>query len=102
MSDNRINTRLSGPLYEHVKRVSGPDGLYETPSEYVRDLIRQDMRKNAPTGPHDDPDMPPHGDLKEHIRQGFEDFAEGRFIVGTGDLWKDMALAREKERSGWK
>ncbi|MDR0779915.1 MAG: hypothetical protein LBF16_04345, partial [Pseudomonadales bacterium] len=42
----RINARLSRPLAEFVERMVGEDlGLYETPSEYVRDLIRRDMEK---------------------------------------------------------
>lgn len=104
MSDKRINTRLTNVLYEHVRRVSGPDGLYETPSEYVRDLIRRDMRE-APVAPREEldfSDMPEPENLADHIKEGFRDFAEGRFIVGSGDIFADLALAREKEKNGWK
>ncbi len=41
----RINARLSQPLAEFVDRMVGHTGLYETPSEYVRDLIRRDMER---------------------------------------------------------
>ena len=41
----RINARLSQPLAEFVDRMVGEAGLYETPSEYVRDLIRRDMER---------------------------------------------------------
>ena len=37
----RINARLTQPLAEFVERMVSEAGLYETPSEYVRDLIRQ-------------------------------------------------------------
>lgn len=104
MSDKRINTRLNNLLYEHVQRMTGPDGLYETPSEYVRDLIRRDMREAsaAPREARDFSGMPEPENLAEHIEEGFRDFAEGRFIVGSGDIFADLALAREKEKNGWK
>lgn len=36
-------------MAEFVDRMVGESGLYETPSEYVRDLIRRDMeRRDAP------------------------------------------------------
>ena len=41
----RINARLSQPLAEFVDRMVGEAGLYETPSEYVRDLIRRDKTR---------------------------------------------------------
>ena len=41
----RINARLSRPLAEFVDRMVGEAGLYETPSEYVRDLIRRDRER---------------------------------------------------------
>ena len=40
----RINARLSQPLAEFVERMVGEAGLYETPSEYVRDLIRREQQ----------------------------------------------------------
>ena len=41
----RKNARLSQPLAEFVDRMVGEAGLYETPSEYVRDLIRRDKER---------------------------------------------------------
>ena len=43
----RINARLSRPLAEFVDRMVGEAGLYETPSEYVRDLIRRGALLNS-------------------------------------------------------
>lgn len=39
----RLNVRVKGALAEHVENLVGPQGLYENQSEYLRDLIRQDM-----------------------------------------------------------
>lgn len=38
-----LETTLPDPLALFVGIRTGPDGLYETPSEYIRDLIRHDM-----------------------------------------------------------
>ena len=44
---NRINARLSPPLAEFVARMVSVSGLYETPSEYIRDLIRREQERSA-------------------------------------------------------
>lgn len=41
-----VNVRLSGSLKEYVKAQVSPDGLYESASEYVRNLIRMDYEKS--------------------------------------------------------
>ena len=51
MALTRINARLSQPLAEFVQHMVGPEGRYETPSEYVRDLIRRDS-SSAPLIPY--------------------------------------------------
>jgi antitoxin ParD1/3/4 len=91
MADYRLNTRLPQPLAQHVEKMIGEEGSYETSSEYVRDLIRHDM-------------------TKEHYRQyvqtaileGYEDLAAGRFFESTGDFFKDREIVARKEAEGWK
>jgi Arc/MetJ-type ribon-helix-helix transcriptional regulator len=39
----RLNTTLPDPLAHHVGEMSGKGGLYETPSEFIRDLVRRHM-----------------------------------------------------------
>lgn len=41
--ETRLNVRVKGPLADHVEALVGSHGLYENQSEYLRDLIRQDM-----------------------------------------------------------
>lgn len=43
----RINATLPEPLAQFVAEMTGENGLYETPSEFVRDLIRKHMEKTA-------------------------------------------------------
>jgi len=45
MLQNRINTRLPEQLALHVAYMCEEKGLYETSSEFVRDLIRQHYEK---------------------------------------------------------
>lgn len=40
-----VNVRLTGPLKKYVQEQVSPSGLYESASEYVRTLIRQDYEK---------------------------------------------------------
>ena len=63
----RINARLSQPLAEFVDRMVGEAGLYETPSEYVRDLIRRDMNND------------PNELLRQRLISGYKQLGEGNF-----------------------
>lgn len=41
-----VNVRFSGTLKEFVEHRSGPDGLYGSASEYIRDLVRRDYERD--------------------------------------------------------
>lgn len=85
----RINARLSQPLAEFVDRMVGEAGLYETPSEYIRDLIRRDMERRAGQC------------VQDAILSGYRDLAAGRIFASTGDFRADMAALDRKETDGW-
>ncbi|MFN7226448.1 MAG: type II toxin-antitoxin system ParD family antitoxin [Holosporales bacterium] len=76
MVAHRINARLPRPLAEHVAHVVGENGLYETPSEYIRALIRQDMARDT-------------AQIYSKIREGFEDIAQGRILKSRGSWVED-------------
>lgn len=44
MSSDSVNVRIGGPLRDHLNQQIGRSGLYENASEYVRDLIRRDLK----------------------------------------------------------
>ena len=46
MPSPNVTLRISGGLRDHIDECTGEHGLYETPSEYLRDLIRRDMEKS--------------------------------------------------------
>ena len=89
MSD-RINARLSQPLAEFVDRMVGETGLYETPSEYVRDLIRRDMERRDGQF------------VQDAILTGYRDLAVGRVFASSGDFKADMATLDRNEVDGWR
>lgn len=85
MANARINARLSPPLADFVEQMVGPTGLYETPSEYIRDLIRRDMERRG-------------GQMvREAILDGYRDLAAGAVFASTGDFAGDMARLAQKE-----
>ena len=85
----RINARLSQPLAEFVDRMVGEAGLYETPSEYVRDMIRRDMERRDGQF------------VQDAILTGYRDLTAGRVFTSSGDFKADMALLDRKEVEGW-
>ena len=86
----RINARLSQPLAEFVERMVGDAGLYETPSEYVRDLIRRDMERRDGQF------------VQDAVLAGYRDVAAGRVFPSSGDFKADMATLDRKEADGWR
>ena len=89
-ASDRINAHLSQPLAEFVARMVGVSGLYETPSEYIRDLIRRDMERRE-------------GQLvQDAILAGYRDLAAGRSFASSGDFRADMKTLDQKEAEDWK
>jgi len=41
----KANVKISGNLEDFIRSQISDSGLYETTSEYLRDLVRQDMRR---------------------------------------------------------
>lgn len=58
-----INLSLTNELRRYVDERASDEDLYSTPSEYIRELIRQDMQNQA---------------VAKHVIKGLEDFKEGR------------------------
>lgn len=44
MKEHRINARLPEALALHVYEECGESGQYDSASEYIRDLVRQDLK----------------------------------------------------------
>ncbi len=44
MTSQNVNVRVTGELRDHLDQQTGTHGLYENSSEYIRDLIRHDIK----------------------------------------------------------
>jgi antitoxin ParD1/3/4 len=60
---NSMNLSLTDELRDFVNSRTGDAGLYATPSEYLRDLIRRDMESQATVA---------------HVMKGLDDLEHGR------------------------
>ncbi|NCC62676.1 MAG: CopG family transcriptional regulator [Verrucomicrobiae bacterium] len=83
--ETRLNVRVKGPLAEHVERLVGPSGLYENQSEYLRDLIRQDMYRRD-----DD-------DLRREIQASYAQLSAGNYREVSSKALFDEAMQELQE-----
>ena len=69
-----MNLSLTDELRDFVNRRAGDSGVYATPSEYLRDLIRRDMEAQATVA---------------HVLGGLDDMKHSRYssksILDIGD-----------------
>jgi antitoxin ParD1/3/4 len=59
-----LNVQLTDALRKYVDERASDKDVYATPSEYIRDLIRQDMQDHA---------------VATNILKGLDDVRKGRF-----------------------
>jgi len=75
---NSLNIPLTDELKKFIQQQAGNGTFYSTPSEYVRDLIRQDRdRKEA-------------NRIRHSILAGYQDAIEGRTSEFSGNLLSDI------------
>nr|VFJ68721.1 MAG: antitoxin ParD1/3/4 [Candidatus Kentron sp. DK] len=79
--ETRLSVRLKGPLAAHVDRQI-ETALYESHSEYIRDLVRRDMLSAD------------EYDVRQGIIEGYADIASGRF---TDSLSHEQIFQRAVE-----
>ncbi len=87
MSTDRINARLPVSLAQHVEKMIS--AFYETPSEYIRDLIRRDMEKFE------------FYQAKEQLVEGYKDADQGKYLKSAGNFKQDLQKFKHKEENGW-
>lgn len=58
-----MNLSLTDELRRYVDSRTGDEGVFSTPSEYLRDLIRRDMEANS---------------IVDHVMCGLDDVRHGR------------------------
>ncbi len=78
-----LNLSLTDELRAFVDANSGDGTMYATPSEFVRDLLRQKkLQLEAET-------------LRDGIIEGYRDAMEGRIVEFCGDLESVLAKAKK-------
>lgn len=88
MALEKVQTRLTKPLAEHVARVVGEAGLYPTVSHYLQDLIRRDMERDDRV-------------IYQQIVEGYRAFVDGRTIESTGNWKDDKARFEHRQDENW-
>lgn len=69
-----LNIQLTDALRKYVDERASDKDIYATPSEYIRDLIRQDMQDRA---------------VALNILEGLDDLKHARFFSGSILDFKD-------------
>ena len=84
-----INLSLTDELREFVDRNCGDGSEYATPSEFLRDVLREKKRRLEAAA------------LRDGVLEGYRDLTAGRFVEFTGSLRKSRAEAKRRENTGW-
>jgi len=83
-----INLSLTDELRAFIDSNCGDEGLYATPSEFLRDLLREKKERLDAAA------------LRDGIIEGYRDILEGNSVEFTGDLKATMAKAQKLKRKG--
>lgn len=86
---NSINLSLTEELRAFVDRNCGEHGLYATPSEFVRDLLREKKQRQDAAA------------IRDGVLQGYRDLIDERSVAFHGSLTEALKEADEREKSGW-
>ncbi len=85
-----INLSLTDELREFIDRNCGDGTLFATPSEFLRDLLRDKKERIEAS------------EMRDAILEGYRDLIDGRVIEFKGDLRASLREARRREKQAWK
>jgi antitoxin ParD1/3/4 len=89
MPMSTINLSLTDELRAFIDENSGDGTLYATPSEFLRDLLREKKNRLEAAA------------VREAILDGYQDLIEDRVVEFKGDLRQAMKEARRREKENW-
>ena len=84
-----INISLTNELRAFIDSQCGDGTDYATPSEFLRDIIRDKKRHIEAAA------------LRDAVIEGYRDFIDGRFVEFNGSIKKALAESRKREKEGW-
>ena len=85
-----INLSLTDELRTFIDSNCGNGTLYATPSEFLRDVLREKKYRMEAAA------------TRDAILEGYQDLIEGRTVEFGGDIRKVMKEARRREKKNWK
>lgn len=85
-----INLSLTDELRSFVDSQCGDHALYATPSEFLRDVLRERKERQELAA------------LRDGVLEGFRDIQDGRSIEFKGDLSAALSEFEQREDAGWK
>jgi antitoxin ParD1/3/4 len=84
-----INLSLTDELRAFVDSQCGDGSDYSTPSEFVRELLREKKRRIEAA------------ELRDGVIEGYRDLIEGRFVQFDGSIDEAIAEGKRRDREGW-
>jgi antitoxin ParD1/3/4 len=81
-----LNLTLTDELRAFIDRNCGDGTLYATPTEFMRDVLREKKERLEA------------GELRDGIFQGYQDALGGRTTTYSGNLKADMAQFRKRRK----
>jgi len=84
-----INLSLTDELRAFIDKNCGDGGLYATPSEFLRDLLRERKARQEAAA------------LRDGVLEGYRDLMENRTVEYRGDLRAARKEAARREEVGW-
>ena len=84
-----INLSLTDELRAFIESNCGDGSLYATPSEFLRDLLREKKERQEAAS------------IRDGVLEGYRDLLEGRTVEFAGDLRASLNECKRRDKSGW-
>ena len=84
-----INLSLTDELRAFIESNCGDGSLYATPSEFLRDLLREKKERQEAAS------------IRDGVLEGYRDLLEGRTVEFAGDLRASLNEGKRRDKSGW-
>ena len=84
-----MNLSLTNELKEFISQNSGDGTLYATPSEFVRDVLREKKHRFEAAN------------LRDGVLEGYQDLMNGRYMEYQGSIRDVIQKVKAKNKKGW-
>jgi len=85
-----INLSLTDELRAFIDKNSGDGTLFSTPSEFLRDVLREKKERMEAA------------EMRDAILEGYRDLIEDRTVEFRGNLRATLKEAKRREKQNWK